>query len=237
MTHTEEIVARLRSLGNESDRIGMSRFGIDTEKALGIRIPALRALASELKKCDRRGRSETEAANHALAFELWATEIHEARILASLLVSPERFRPEEMDHWSVDFHSWDLCDQCCMNLFRKTAFAYEKIPQYALSESEFVRRTAFSLLAGLAVGDKQSPDERFLPLLPLIERYSNDSRNFVCKAVNWSLRQIGKRSLRLHPEALALSQRLAASDNPTARWIGKDALRELTSPRIISRIH
>ena len=189
----------------------MSRFGIPTERALGIAVPALRKIARET------------GTDHPLAVALWDTGWHEARLLAPMIADPRQTTVELADRWTQQFDAWDVCDLCCQNLLRRTAFAYELVERYAPREEEYVRRTAFALTAALAIGDKRSPDERFLPLL-------------VKKAVNWALRQTGKRSLRLHGEAVELSRTLASSQDRTARWIGRDALRELTDPKVIARI-
>ena len=153
-----------------------------------------------------------------------------------MIADPARTTPELADRWTDDFDAWDICDMCCQNLLRHTPFAFDKIYAYAPREEEFVRRTAFALIATLAVGDKKSGDEKFIPLFDLIETASADPRNFVRKAVNWALRQTGKRNLRLHTQAVALSRRLGASADRTAAWIGRDALRELSDPKIIARI-
>lgn len=223
-TGAEKIVAELRGLGSEANRAGMARFGIATARALGVSMASMRPLA-------RRHRRD-----HALAASLWATGIHEARILAALIDDPRQVTPAQMDAWAGAFDSWDLCDQVCMKLFARTPYAEAKIVEWAADEREFVRRAAFALAAGYAVSAKAVPDERFLALLPLIERHATDPRNFVRKAVNWALRQIGKRSLALHGPALALADRLAASGNKTARWIGRDAARELTDPAQVARL-
>ena len=179
---------------------------------------------------------ETGQLRHALALELYRRPVHEGRILASMIADPALFRPEEMDAWVAEFRSWDLCDQCCINLFRYTSYAYGKVREYAASDEEFTRRAGFALLATLAVGDKRASDDDFRAFLPLIERGAEDSRVRIGKAVNWALRQIGKRSRGLYPDALALARRLAAKEGAAARRIGRDAVRELTLERIIARI-
>ncbi|MDD3108389.1 MAG: DNA alkylation repair protein [Alistipes sp.] len=222
---TQSLLEALQSLRREDHFQKLTRFGIPTEHALGVPVPALRRLARTL-----RGR-------HDLALGLWESEWHEARILATMIADPSQTTPQMMDRWSAAFDSWDLCDQCCANLFRHLPFAWDKIPEYAARPEEFVRRTAFALIASLAMGDRKIPDAPFLAVLPLIERYADDPRNFVRKAVNWALRQIGKRNVTLYPEALTLSRRLAASSHKTTAWIGKDAVRELTDPQILARLH
>lgn len=221
-----EVVARLKACADREHLCGMARFGIDTTTALGIRVVDLRRLAREIGR------------DHALALELYRLPIHEGRILASMLADPLLFSEEEMDRWVGEFRSWDLCDQCCMNLFRHTPYAYRKVGQYAASSEEFTRRAGFALLATLAAGDKRADEERFRACLPLIERYAReDSRDRVRKAVNWALRAVGKRGGELLPEALAVARRLADDGAfPAARWIGRDAVRELTDPKTVARI-
>jgi 3-methyladenine DNA glycosylase AlkD len=221
---TETVLAELCSLGSEKNRAGQERFGINTTRALGVSMASLRPLARRLKR------------NHALAASLWESGAHEARILAALIDEPAKVTSEQMDRWASDFDSWDLCDQACSKLFVRTAFVDEKIRTWAADDREFVRRAGFALLAAYAVHGKRTPDDAFLSYLPLIERHSVDGRNFVRKAVNWALRQIGKRSGKLHGPALTLAERLASSDDRTARWIGRDAARELLHPKQTSRL-
>jgi len=212
----QNIIARMEALRDTKNVAGMERYGIVTQgKAFGIP-------ASELNKMKKLYKN-----NQPLAEALWETGYHEARRLATLITDKKQFSPELMDRWVSELYSWDICDSACFHTFRYLPFADEKIFQYAASESEFVRRTAFSLIAGLAVNAKKAPDEQFLNYLPLIERYSHDSRNFVRKAVNWALRQIGKKNANLLFPALALAGKLSASADKTAAWIGKDAVREL----------
>jgi 3-methyladenine DNA glycosylase AlkD len=220
----ETVLAELKALGSEEGRAGMARFGIDVERAFGVPMAAQRPLQRKYR-CD-----------HELAAELWKTGYHEARILAALIDDPKQVTSRQMDNWAADFNSWDLCDQACMKLFAKTSLVAEKVKKWAEDEREFVRRAAFATMAGYAVHAKDVPDSAFLPFLDIIERHATDKRNFVRKAVNWALRQIGKRSKALHKPALALSRKLAASDDSTARWIGKDAARELTDPAQVARI-
>lgn len=220
----KSIIAELKALGSEENRLGMARFGIHTDRAFGVSMTAMRPLV------------RPHRLNHALAAELWETGFHEARILATLIDDPKLVSPEQMDAWAAEFDSWDLCDQACMKLFAKTPYVAEKVAKWAKDEREFVRRAAFALIAGHAVHAKKAPDDAFLPFLRLIERHATDGRNFVKKAVNWALRQIGKRSPKLHPEALAVAEKLAASDDRTARWIGRDAVKELTDQKQLARL-
>jgi 3-methyladenine DNA glycosylase AlkD len=218
------ILTELKALGSEENRAGQARFGINTKRAYGVSIANLRPLARRLKR------------DHALAAALWATGVHEARILASFVDEPAKVTPNQMDEWVAEFDSWDLCDQVCSNLFSRTPHVEKRIAKWAKDKREFVRRAAFALIAAHAVHGKNVPDADFLALLPLIEKHATDPRNFVKKAVNWALRQIGKRNTALHAPALALAEKLAASGDRTARWIGKDAAKELSDPVQIARI-
>lgn len=220
----DAILATLQARGSERNRAGMARFGINTEQAFGVSMAAM----SDLVKRYRR--------RHELAQALWETGRHEARILAALIDEPERVTRRQMDAWAAAFDSWDICDQACMKLFARTPFVPERVAKWARDRREFVRRAAFATIAGYAIAAKQVPDAALLPFLRLIEQGARDERNFVKKAVSWSLRQIGKRSLTLHRPALALARKLAASDDPTARWIGRDAVRELTDEAQVRRI-
>ncbi len=218
------VLNELAALGSEENRKGMARFGINTDHAFGVSMTSMRPLARKHRR------------NHALALALWQSGHHEARILAGLIDDPKQVTPEQMDSWATDFNSWDLCDQVCMKLFAVTPYVAEKVTLWANDDREFVRRAAFALIAGYTVRAKKAPPEAFLPFLPIIDRCADDDRNFVKKAVNWALRQIGKHSPALHPVALALAEKLAASDNRTRRWIGRDAVKELTDPVQLARI-
>ena len=215
MRTAPEVLRELRALANPANIAGMARFGINPRGTLGIGIPHLRRLAR------RAGR------DHRLAGELWAAGVHEGRILASMIDDPKEVTERQMERWVRDFDSWDVCDQVCGNLFRATSFAYRKAVEWSAREEEFVRRAGFVMMATLAVADKAAPDARFSRFLPLIVRRSDDDRNFVRKAVNWALRQIGKRSPGLRREAIRTERGLMRSDSRSARWIARDALREL----------
>jgi 3-methyladenine DNA glycosylase AlkD len=195
----------------------MARFGINPKNTLGVPIPMLRSMAKEIGK------------NHALAEELWSSGIHEARILACMIDEPKTVTEEQMDRWVEDFDSWDVCDQCCSNLFDKTGFAYRKAVEWSGRKEEFVKRAGFVLMATLSVHDKKADDTKFADFLPLIEACAVDDRNFVKKAVNWALRQIGKRNLNLNKMAAATARKMRDMDSASARWIASDALRELAS--------
>jgi 3-methyladenine DNA glycosylase AlkD len=220
----EAALLALRTRGKPKNRDGMARFGINVERAFGVPMPDIRACAAGIVR------------DHALAEALWQTGFHEARILACLVDRPQWVRPDQMDRWTADIDSWDLCDQVCGNLWDRTPFAVDRIRQWAGDEREFVRRAAFATLAWKAVHDKAAPDKLFLELLPLIGDHSKDGRNFVRKAVNWALRQIGKRSAGLHGPCLSLALDLADSEDRTARWIGVDAVRELDSAKVKSKL-
>lgn len=219
-----QVLDRLQQEARAEHLSKLARFGIVAEGAFGVPVPAQRRIARE---CGR---------SMKLASELWATGRHEARVVASMVAPPAEFTPAMMDAWTADFASWDVCDQCCGNLFRHTPYAYGKIFEYARCEREYVRRAGFVLAAEMAIGNKDMDDADFRPVLDLVREYAGDPRNFVRKAVNWALRQTGKRSHAMRTEALAVARDLAASDDRTARWIGTDAVRELENPKIIARI-
>jgi 3-methyladenine DNA glycosylase AlkD len=210
-----EIISFLKSRANPDNVAGMARFGISTAGTLGVNIPLLR----ELAKVHRR--------NHGLALELWRTGIHEARILASLVADPLLVTELQMEEWVAEIDSWDVCDQCCSNLFARTAYAWDKAGEWSGRPEEFIKRAGFVLMAQLAVKEKKLSSERFQPFLDLIRREAGDERNYVKKAVNWALREIGKR--KDLPAATMLAEELAGMDSRSARWIGKDALRDFAS--------
>jgi 3-methyladenine DNA glycosylase AlkD len=220
-----EIVSELESLADPANVAGMARYGINPENTLGVSIPRLRAMAKEIGR------------DHALALELWASGIHEARILAGLVDDPAMVAAAQLERWVGDFDSWDVCDGVCGNLFDRTPFAWEKAAAWSARSEEFVKRAGFVLMAALAVHDKKAPDERFRNFLPLIEREAADERNFVKKAVNWALRQIGKRNRALNRDAIAAAKRIRKIDSRSARWIAADALRELESGAVRERLN
>lgn len=220
----EDIIRKLESLSNPADVEGRARFGIQSQKAYGVRMPELRRMARESGK------------NHELAEKLWQYGYSETRIMASMIEDPQLVTEEQMERWALEFDSWDVCDQCCMNLFRKTPFAYKKISEWSMREEEFVKRAAFTMIATLAVHDKKADDEKFIALFPLIIRESTDPRNYVKKAVNWALRQIGKRNRDLNKESIAVALEINKIDSKSARWIASDALRELKSEKVQERL-
>jgi 3-methyladenine DNA glycosylase AlkD len=223
------IVALLRSLRSERDIAGMRRFGIVSQaEQLGVGVTRLR----EIGRPHRR--------DHELALELWDTGIHEARVLAAVIDDPRRVTRGQMESWARGCDNWGLTDAICFGLFDRTPFAEEKARAWSERSGEFVKRCGFVLVAGLAVHAKELPDQVFLRFLPLIRREANDDRNFVRKAVNWALRQIGKRNPRLRRAAVAEAKAILKIDSRSARWIARDALRELRrappAPRKRSRI-
>jgi 3-methyladenine DNA glycosylase AlkD len=220
----ESVLNDLREAGTETNRAGMARFGIATDKAFGVPLLVLRPLARSIGPCPD------------LARELWASGFHEARLLAILLTPPKHLATELALEWLNDIGSWDLCDQLT-NVLARRAGSNELVPALAADEREFVRRAAFALIAWRAVHAKTSPDSEFLGYLPLIRAAATDERNFVWKAVHWSLRQIGKRSLPLHGSALELAKDLASSENRTARKVGNAAERELSSEKVLIRLN
>ncbi len=213
---SREILRHLKSLRNPRNIAGMARFGINPRNTLGVSIPTLRRIARQAGK------------DHRLAQELWKSGIHEARILAAMVDVQEQVTQAQMERWVKDFDSWDVCDQVCSNLFDKTAFAHRKAVEWSRREEEYVKRAGFVLMAALAVHDKQAGDAAFRKFLPLIQRAATDDRNFVKKAVNWALRQIGKRNRALNRAAIATAREIQCIDSKAARWIAADALRELT---------
>lgn len=219
-----EILNRLEALSNPDNIAGMARYGITPDKTFGVRIPDLRKLAKESGK------------SHLLAGQLWAYESRETRILASMIDQPELVTREQVESWVQEFDYWEICDQCCMNLFEKSPFAWSVAVEWSDSQAEFVKRAGFVMMARLAVSDKKSADERFIALLPIIQRESTDSRNFVKKAVNWALRQIGKRNLNLNSRALETAEAIEQLGDKSASWIARDAIRELTSEPVQIRL-
>lgn len=218
------ILEELRKNGKEENRQGMARYGINVERACGVSIPFVRTLAKQVGK------------SHDLAQELWKSRVHEARILAAFIEVPGKVTPKQMDTWAADFDSWDICDGVCNHLFSKTLFAHEKAKQWAASDAEYVKRAGFSLMTSLAVHDKKATDAVFRDYLKDVLREATDKRNMVKKAVNWALRQIGKRNLALNAAAIRTAERIRTFDSRAARWIASDALRELTSDKVQERL-
>lgn len=220
----EEVVERLRSLGDPKAVEGAARFGIHVSDILGVSAPNLRTLAREIGK------------DHRLAGRLWRTGIHDARGLAALVDDPAKVTQRQMEQWARDFNSWAVCDAACCCLFDKTPYAWDKAVEWTGREPEYVKRAGFVLMAALAVHDKKAPDERFEAFLLYLVKHATDERNFVKKAVNWALRQIGKRNRRLNGLAVWTAKVIREIDSKSARWIASDALRELTSEAVQMRL-
>ena len=218
------VIDRLRSLGDPKAVEGMTRFGIQSSNSFGVSVPQLRTLAREVGR------------DHMLAMKLWETGLHDARLLATMVDDPRKVTLEQMDKWVRDFDSWDVVDGSCGNLFDKTPFAVAKAKQWCKREEKFVKRAGFVMMAELAVHDKEAKDKVFLDFLPLIVGGASDERNFVKKAVNWALRQIGKRNMKLNKAAVSTARRIRKIDSGAAKWVAADALRELKSPQVLKRL-
>lgn len=219
-----EILDRLRSLADPKGAEGAARYGINAPNVWGVSAPKLRALAREIGR------------DHDLAGGLWGTGVHDARILAALIDDPAQVTVEQMEEWVLDFNSWAVCDAACCCLFDKTPQAWAKAAEWIERDEEYVKRAGFVLMAALAVHDKKAPNEPFEAFVSLIETHATDDRNFVKKAVNWALRQIGKRNLHLNGLAIRAGERIRQLDSKAARWIASDALRELTSSKVRQRL-
>lgn len=220
----DPIIKKLRSMANPDNVAGMACFGITGKEVLGIQIYKLRDLAKNIGK------------DHKLALELYKSGIHEAKLLAVFLEEADKVTPKQMDKWASSFESWDDTDQACTSLFDATPHAWNKVYAWAERKEELVKRAAFSMIAGLAVHDKKAGDEEFIKLFPLIKKHSTDERNYVKKAVSWALRNIGKRNHNLNEKSIRLAKELKESNDKTARWIGGDAYRELTSEKVKKRL-
>ncbi len=220
----DEVLTWLERRGTRRNVDGMARYGIHTERAFGVPMGTMQSLAKRLGK------------DHALATALWDTGWYEARTVAAFVDDPQRVTRRQMNAWAADFDNWAICDTVCFHLFDRTPFAWEKARQWATSPREFVKRGSFALMASLAGHDKTAPDARFLAFLPLIERGAHDERNFVKKGVSWALRRIGRRDPALHKAALELATRLSKSEDAASRWVGKDAIRDLTNPKVRAQL-
>jgi len=219
-----EVLQTLEEMGDPSRLEGMARYGIDTSRAVGLSVSELRRIARGLGR------------DHELAAALWASGVHEARILASLVDEPARVSEAQMDAWVADLDSWDVCDGVCGNLFDRTPFALDKADEWSTREPELEKRAAFALMACAAVHRRDLPDSAFGSLLPLIREGATDDRNYVRKAVSWALRQIGKRSAELNARAIRTAEQIERNDARSARWIARDALRELRSDAVQARL-
>jgi 3-methyladenine DNA glycosylase AlkD len=218
------VLAKLERQGTRAYREGLTRYGITAPRAFGVSMAKIQVLARRLGR------------DHSLALALWETEWYEARLLASLVAEPERLTATQMDRWCRDFDNWAVCDTACFHLFDRTPHAFGKVRKWSARRGEQQRRAAFALLASLALHDKAAADAEFARCLPLVEAAAGDDRNFVKKAVSWALRGVGRRSLALNRDAVALSRRLMESPLPAARWVGQDALKELTSAAVTRRL-
>ncbi len=221
----DDIVSKLKSKANPDNLEGMTRYGISTTNRLGVSIPELRKTAKEIGK------------NHKLASQLWAKGIDETKILASMIAEEDKLTEEQAEKWVVDFNSWDVCDQVCMNLFRKMPFAGKKIKEWSKRKEEFVKRAAFSLIACVAVYYKEMPDDKFIKFLPIIKNGSTDERNYVKKAVSWALRNIGKKNKNLNKEAIKFAQEMERVDSKPAKWIARDTLKDIQRETVLKKCY
>jgi 3-methyladenine DNA glycosylase AlkD len=224
MASVKDVLDKLQSKAQPERLEGMAKYGMTVEQRLGVSVPDMRKLAKEIGR------------DHKLALDLWRTGIAEARIVAGMVGDPAKLTEEQMENWVKGINSWDVCDQVCMNLFEKNQLAWKKIVDWSEREEEFVKRTAFSLVACLAWHDKKASDDKFIEFLPVIIREATDERNFVKKAVNWALRNIGKRNLNLNRAAINAAKEIQRLDSKAARWIAADAIRELESDAIQSKL-
>jgi 3-methyladenine DNA glycosylase AlkD len=220
----QDTLHALKRLASAKAAKSLEYFGVEASHVLGIRLPELRKLAKEIGR------------NHLLALELWHSKYHEAKLLATLLADPGKFNVEQAETWVHDLYSWDVCDQLCCNLLWKTASAWELPERWAQHEKEYVRRAGIVMIAQLVIHQKKASDSALLKFLPLLKRYATDERNFVKKAVNWSLRELGKRRPALHTPCLELCAELLEMDSKSAHWIARDALRELQKESTLTRL-
>jgi len=218
-----DALAALERGGSKAGVAGYARYGVTVDRAYGTPMNKVQAVARDHPR------------DHELAQALWKSGWHEARLLAPYVADPAQVTPAQMDAWCDDFDNWATCDTACFVLFDRTPHAFAKITAWAKRRDEFGLRAAFALLASVALHDPTTPDVAFLRLLPLAERAATDERNFVKKAVSWALRGTGSRSPGLHAATLALAERLVASDDPTARWVGRDVIRAITRPLVVKR--
>ena len=224
MKRFDEVMKQLQERSRPDQLTGMKRYGMNVDKRLGVAVPEMRAIAKKTTK------------DHHLALALWKTGIPDAMITASMVDIPAEVTEEQMEDWVKDFNSWDVCDQVCMNLFKKMPFAEKKIKEWSKREEEFVKRAAFSLIACIAVYDKEKSDNEFIKFFPLIKRGSTDERNYVKKAVSWALRNIGKRNSNLNQAAIQTANEIRYFDSKTARWIASNAIKELESEAVKRRL-
>lgn len=224
MPTVEDVLKELKAKAKSDQLEGMSRFGIVGDQRMGVSVPDMRKIAKEIGK------------DHQLALDLWDTGIPEAMIVAGMIAEPDRLTEAQMEDWVVDINSWDICDQVCMNLFEKTPLADKKIYEWSERDEEFVKRSAYALIACLAWHDKAAGDEQFIKYFPVILQGSTDDRNYVKKAVSWALRNIGKRNLALNRAALEVAHEIGEIDSKSTRWIASDVIRELESEKVQQRL-
>jgi 3-methyladenine DNA glycosylase AlkD len=222
-TAVQAVLAALEALSTRRDQANLARFGIEAKDALGVSMANIQKLAKQLGR------------DHELAAALWASGVYEARMLTAFVEDPARVTAAQMDRWCRDFDNWAICDTLCFKLFDRTPHAWAKVAKWSRERDEQPRRAAFALLASLAGHDRSATEAQFLEILPLIEAAASDDRNFVKKGVSWALRSIGHRSAKLHAASVGLARRLADTEAPAARWVGKDALRDLTRPTVTRR--
>jgi 3-methyladenine DNA glycosylase AlkD len=225
MATVANVLSKLEAKAKPKNVEGMAKFGMSVESRLGVSVPEMRKIAKEVGH------------NHPLALALWKTGIAEAQIVAALIDDPAAVSSAQMDRWVKDFDSWDVCDQACLSLFDKSPLAWQKIPEWAEREEEFVKRAAFALIAGLAWHDKQAVDQTFVDLFPILMKGADDDRNFVKKAVSWAIRNIGKRNPKLNRAAVKLAKDIQRMDSKAARWVAADAIRELQSEAVQRRLN
>jgi 3-methyladenine DNA glycosylase AlkD len=224
MQTVEQVIKEIKKYESKEGKEGKARYGINNEKGYGLRTPQMRAIAKQIGK------------NHELALQLWKTEIHEARHIAAMIADPKQTTEELMEQWLKDFNSWDIVDDCCLTLFDKTPYAWKKAVEWTKRKPEFEKRAGFSMMAILAVHDKKAEDSKFEKFFPYLIKESSDERNFVRKAINWALRQIGKRNARLCRKSIAVAKEIYKKGDATSRWIATDALRELEKYKKEGRI-
>jgi 3-methyladenine DNA glycosylase AlkD len=219
-----DIIKKIKSQKDTKAVEGMARFGINPKNNYGLSVNTLRKMAKEI------------GSDHALAQKLWASKIRDARFIAAIIDEPDKFTEKQMEEMVLDLDSWDICDHCCSDIFLKSKFAHKKAIEWSNRDEEFVKRSSFSLMARLAVRDKKADDKVFEEFLPIIMREADDERNYVKKAVNWALRQIGKRNIALNKKAIKTAQKIQKLDSKSAKWIAADAMRELTGEKVQARL-
>ena len=224
MASVKDVLNKLQSKAQPEQLKGMAKYGMAVEQRLGVSVPDMRKLAKEIGR------------DHKLALDLWKTGIADAKILASMIDDPKMLDEKQMEEWVKDIDSWDVGDQVCMNLFEKSPLAWKKVDDWSMRDEEFVKRTAFGLLACLAWHDKKADDDDFLDLFYVFARGAMDERNAVKKAVSWALRNIGKRNLALNKAAVNEANRISLLNSKSARWIASDVTRELESEAVQKRL-